>query len=137
MIVAPVSRLSRGERYRCEDCRHEGHALTVFRTTATDGTMFAIYEDPSQKQFDNFEPCVLRGITDGTTLWLWNSYFGGHAEIAEKLGISVRETSPYRLFLLDLLSERLEDTRTYDYRHDRLPSVYRRLEPLLRGGRSK
>jgi hypothetical protein len=81
---------------------------------------------PIQTQFDNFKGHQLRGITDGTTLCLWDSYVGEHSEVAEKLGVQVKKNPEYRSFTLNLLEERVEDTRTYDYRHDQLPPVYRR-----------
>jgi hypothetical protein len=74
----------------------------------------------------------LRGITDGTTLWLWHSYVGEHFEVAEKLGIQAKKNPEDRSFTLNLLEARVENTRAYDYRHDKLRPVYRRLEQLLR-----
>jgi hypothetical protein len=106
--------------------------LTVVRITNAAGETFAVYENPIQTQFDNFMGSEFRGITDGTTLWLWDSYVGEHVEVGEKLGIQAKKNPEYRSFTLNLLEARVEDTRTYDYRHDKLPPVYRRLEQLLR-----
>jgi hypothetical protein len=106
--------------------------LTVVRITNAAGETFTVYENPIQTQFDNFKGYELRGITDGTTLWLWDSYVGEHFEVAKKLGVQVEKNPEYRNFTLNLLEERVEDTQTYDYRHDKLPPVYRRLEQLLR-----
>jgi hypothetical protein len=111
--------------------------LAVIRITTTAGATFRVYENPTQTQFDNFKRHELRGLTDGTTLWLWDAYVGEHFEVAEKLGVQVRRNPLYRNFTLNLLDERLEDTQTYDYRHDKLPPIYRRLDRLLRRTRLK
>jgi len=105
--------------------------MAVVRITNAAGATFTVYENPNQRQFDNFKRFELRGITNGTTLWLWDSYVGEHFEVAAKLGVELGANPQYRNFILNLLDERLEDTQTYDYRHDKLPTVYRRLERLL------
>jgi hypothetical protein len=106
--------------------------LTVVRMTNAAGETFAVYENPIQTQFDNFKAYELRGITDGKTLWLWDSYLGDHIDVAKKLGVHVTGDLEYRIFTLNLLEKRVEDSRAYDYRHDKLPPVYGRLERLLR-----
>jgi hypothetical protein len=109
----------------------------VLRIINAAGATFTVYENPSQPQFDNFDRCELRGLTDGTTLWLWDSYDGGHVEVAAKIGVEVGKNTQYRNFILNQMDEWLEDTQTYDYLHDKLPPIYRGLERLLKVTRLK
>jgi hypothetical protein len=105
--------------------------LTVVRITNAAGQTVTVYENPIQAQFDNFKGYQLRGINDGTTLRLWDSCVGEHFEVAKKLGIQAKINPEYRSSALNLLEQRVEDARTYDCRHDKLPPVYRKLERLL------